>query len=282
MKIRSTAKINLYLDVTGRDPADGYHYVDSLFQEIGLADEIEIAVNHTGADEVVFIPDGTVTGNDSTVHRALEGFRKKTGIGDHFTVRVNKNIPVGAGLGGGSSNAAFVLMALGKKYRVPVSVLAEVGQGIGSDVPFFFTGGLCRVSGKGEKIEKWPGRLKKVHFLVVYPNIPISTKWAYSLITDYGTTNKVDIWSKKRVFDIDFLKKITYNKFEHFVIRSLVKLGESKTKLDQTLNHDLSFMSGSGSSLVYAYESKSKAKKDLRLVLDRFNFRCFLSDPFYR
>lgn len=280
MKIRSRAKINLYLDVTGKDPADGYHTIDSLFQEISLADVIDWKVNREGPDRIVFDAEGI--GGDSTVHRAVTAFREETGVSDTFTVKVRKIIPMGAGLGGGSSNAAFLLMALGRKYGIGPEVLERIGRRIGSDVPYFFTGGLCRVSGKGEKVEKWDGKLKNVRFLVIYPGIPVSTKWAYSLITDYRARNKLEDCSKKRSFDIDFLKKITYNKFEHFVIGSTVELQEVKTGLDQALNHDLSFMSGSGSSLVYAYKSKSTARKDLRLVLDRFHFQSFLCDPYYR
>lgn len=280
MKIRSTAKINLYLDVTGKDPVDGYHTIDSLFQEIDLADELAVRKDRSGPDKVEFV--GQTVGDDSTVHRALALFKERFRIKDHFAVKVKKNIPIGAGLGGGSSNAAFLLMGLGREYGITGSELVELGRRIGSDVPFFFFGGMCRVTGKGEKVEPLQARLENVHFLLVYPNIPVSTKWAYSLITDYQPRNKPDNWANKTAFDIDFLKKIIYNKFEHFVIQRTDQLKEAKSLLDLALSHDLSFMSGSGSTLVYAYADRSKAKKDLKKVTERFGFRCYLCSPVYR
>lgn len=283
MKILSTAKINLYLDITGKDPSDGYHTIDSLFQEVSLADEITLrkaGSKADGNDEIVF-SDPSV-GKDSTVHRALALFREKYPGKDRFSIRVKKNIPTGAGLGGGSSNAAFLLMALGRLYGVPAGELEEIGRLIGSDVPFFFHGGMCRVTGKGEKVEPLPTRLKNAFFLLVYPNIPVSTKWAYSLITDYQARNKPGYPPGKTALDIDFLKKIIYNKFEHFVIQRTDQLGKAKAALDQELKHDLVFMSGSGSTLVYVYTERAKAKKDLRKVKDRFGFRGFLCDPVYR
>ena len=280
MTIRSTAKINLFLDITGKDPADGYHFIDSVFQEVDLADEITVSYHRGGRDEIVF-SDPSV-GEGSTVHQALALFREKYGIRENLRVRVKKNIPIGAGLGGGSSNAAFLLMALGKRYGVPREELIVLGKRIGSDVPFFFYGGMCRVTGKGEIVESWKTRIKGVVFLLVYPNIPVSTKWAYSLITDYQARNKPEAWVRQTALDIDFLKKIIYNKFEHFVIQRTDQLQEAKSLLDRSLEHDLSFMSGSGSTLVFAYTDGRKAKKDLKKVTDTFGFRGFMCGPIYR
>lgn len=279
MKILSTAKINLYLDITGKDPSDGYHTIDSLFQEVSLADEITIR-KVLGNDEIVF-SDPSV-GTDSTVHRALALFREHYGDTGHLGIHVKKNIPTGAGLGGGSSNAAFLLMALGRLYGVPLGELESLGRQIGSDVSFFFQGGMCRVTGKGERVEPLPSRLKGVYFLLVYPNIAVSTKWAYSLITDYQARNKPDYPPKKTALDIDFLKKIIYNKFEHFVIQRTDQLREAKVRLDQALLHDLTFMSGSGATLVYVYPERAKAKKDLKKVIGDFGYRGFLCDPVYK
>src|SRR5208337_4581568 len=102
MLILSTAKINLFLDITGKDHSDGYHFIDSLFQEITLADEI--VIEKSDADEVRFINAG-VSGI-TTVHSALSNFKKKFNISDSYRITILKRIPIGAGLGGGSSNAA--------------------------------------------------------------------------------------------------------------------------------------------------------------------------------
>jgi 4-diphosphocytidyl-2-C-methyl-D-erythritol kinase len=279
MKILSRAKLNLYLDITGKDPSDGYHYIDSLFQEISLADEISI--EEADSDTVEFRSIG-VPGTDTTVHRALRMFRDTTGIMQKYRIVTDKHIPTGAGLGGGSSNAAAVLTALAEMHEIPVGDMVPLGARIGSDVPFFFTGGLCRVRGKGEVIEPLAGRLDGLHFIVAYPDIHISTKWAYSLIDEYGTGLTEDEILKKRAIDIDFLRKIMYNRFQGKIFDEEEKLSALKEKLDLELRADISMMSGSGSSLFFVYESERIRDEVFELIKNIFNYRFFRCDPVYR
>jgi 4-diphosphocytidyl-2-C-methyl-D-erythritol kinase len=278
MKIRSYAKINLFLDITGLDKKDGYHYLDSLFQEVTLHDIINI--KKSNYDKVEF-RNATIPA-DNTVSKALRLFKEKFIVKESYSILINKIIPAGAGLGGGSSNAAAVLSALAKINNKKIVDLISIGEKIGSDVPFFFTGGLCRVKGKGETVIKMDFKLNNIFFIIVYPGRPISTKWAFSLIDDYNPGGIVETDLKTQNADIDFLKKIIYNKLQFFVFNNCKELAGIKTKLDDFLDSRLSFMSGSGSSLVYVYTERGKARHMSAAIRDRFGFDSFFCEPYYR
>jgi 4-diphosphocytidyl-2-C-methyl-D-erythritol kinase len=278
MIIFSHAKINLFLDILGVDSVDHYHFLDSLFQEVSLADEIHI--EESKSDSVVF-EHLDITG-DTTVNKALRLFKEKFAVKENFSIRVKKAIPAGAGLGGGSSNAATVLGALSKITAIPEDEVLELGQKIGSDVPFFFTGGLCRVRGKGEIIEPLKKRLDNIFFLIVYPNISISTKWAYSLVNNEKREKLLEKFLNNLSFNIQWLKNTAYNKFEAFVFPASPGLLEARIRLDELLSAPVSFMSGSGSSLVFAYSEEKEAKKAGKTVRDQSAYPAFLCRPLYR
>lgn len=292
MKLKSTAKINLYLDITGVDNSDGYHYIDSIFQEISLADDIEI--EKANKDRIIFenIKINEKRDGATTVHLALSLFKKKFGIKQCFKITVNKNIPMGAGLGGGSSNAAFVLMGLADICNIDTRECLDIGAQIGSDVPYFFYGGICRVQGKGEIIQQLDIRLNNAVFLVIYPGIHISTKWAYSLIDNYESDKKldkkIDKFIKNTAFNLDFFANIIYNKFQFFVLCGDTRLKSIKDHFDELLTTKLSFMSGSGSSLVYIYDDVQTADNDAKIVRKSTlakkcnSFRVFVCEAIYR
>ncbi len=276
MKILSCAKINLYLDVVGRD-TDGYHFIESLFQEVSLADEIEI--NPSESDSISF--DGMSVEGDTTVHRALRLFRETFGTRSGYTIRVQKNIPMGAGLGGGSSNAASVLLALAQLEGVEKNRLISLASRIGSDVPFFLWGGMAWVSGKGERILPLLCRLEGVYFLIVYPGIHVSTAWAYSLIHDYHPHADPQNILDSLGGSLDFLRKIVYNKFQPFVFAAREDLARWKATLDRESEAELSFMSGSGSSLVYVYSSAERRDADKQRFSRQRDIQVFSADPVY-
>jgi 4-diphosphocytidyl-2-C-methyl-D-erythritol kinase len=269
MVINSYAKINLFLEITGKDNADGYHYIDSIFQEITLCDTIEI--NDSLSDRVVFIDENGQTLSDdglsrSTVHKALDLFKTRFGITDNFEVIVNKTIPVGAGLGGGSSNAGNLLCALAEKYGINRTEILKIAPEIGSDVPFFAFGGLCRVSGKGEIIAPLDSVLDDVEFIVVYPGFPVSTRVAYSFVENFGDAKGIEFFMKKSSINIDFLEDFVYNRFQCIVIERDNRLSAIKSELDKRLKARFSFMSGSGSSLVFVYKGGNEAKSDFDIL----------------
>ena len=166
------AKVNLVLRV-GRLRADGYHDIESLMVPVDLADRVEVRVFPGREGPVTCRCPGRpdLDGPENVAARAAEAFRRRFGISDRIDLRVEKRIPVTAGLGGGSSDAAAVLRCLARAYRVPdARGLAATGLEVGSDVPFFLGPGAAWVSGRGERLR--PARVPPLHLLLAHPRDP--------------------------------------------------------------------------------------------------------------
>lgn len=286
------AKINLFLDISGKDASDGYHYIDSVFQEVSLGDTVELDRAPAGASEdtVAFdlsdltgINDGIRQGlRDSTVHKALRVFREETGVRDRFAVRVLKRIPAGAGLGGGSADAGGVLRRLGELYGTDAAALERAARKVGSDVPFFLYGGLCRVRGKGEIVEPLASRIGMVGLLIVYPGFPVSTGEAYGLVKEYGDCGGIRKFLENKVYNIDFLAKSVYNRFQNFVVEREAALGSILNTVEVKSEVKFSVMSGSGSSLVFGYETEEGARYGENIVNRDGLGQAFVVTPVYR
>ena len=172
-RFSAPAKINLFLHVVGRR-ADGYHLIQSAMQLIDLADEITVAVRNDGR----VVRDGTFAGvpeDDDLAIRAARLLRSAAGVDAGATIGVVKHIPMGGGLGGGSSDAATVLLALNRLWRIdwPRERLMDLGLTLGADVPFFVGGCNAFVEGIGERIT--PIDLPTTHFAVVHPGVSVPT-----------------------------------------------------------------------------------------------------------
>ena len=177
-KTRSCAKLNLYLHIKGKRE-DGYHYIESEFQTIGLYDEIIFQPS----EEFSLECSGERIPCDETnlIYRAYRIFVEKTGINSGIKISLKKNIPAGRGLGGGSSNAAVTLMALNRIFEAGFNdeALHSLAIQLGADVPFFLRGGRARISGIGDEvlpIEDMAGFV-----VLVDPGVEISTAEAYSM-----------------------------------------------------------------------------------------------------
>ena len=167
------AKLNLFLHVTGRRP-DGFHDLQTIFQLIDLCDTIGIAPREDGEIVRVDGPAEVAPDSDLTV-RAAHALKAATGISLGADLRVNKKIPMGGGLGGGSSNAATVLLALNHlwKCRLSADELAAIGLALGSDVPVFIRGFSAWAEGRGERLT--PVELPERWFVVIHPGVSVST-----------------------------------------------------------------------------------------------------------
>ena len=178
MKHFAPAKINLYLHIVGRR-ADGYHELETLMAPISLGDTLEIDLIPAGIDFTCSDP-ALGDAKDNLATRAARLFLDEFKIDSGVRIHLQKNVPVGAGLGGGSSDAAAVLLALRKLTRVdcPDAKLAELAGRLGSDIPFFIHGTPAVCRGRGEIIE--PIALKSgLQGLLVHPGFGVSTPWAY-------------------------------------------------------------------------------------------------------
>ena len=171
------AKINLGLNVL-RKRDDGYHEIETIFQQIELADKIEI-VKMAGTDSKILIECAhpLVPNNEKNIcYHAASSLLNKFGISQNLKITITKKIPVGAGLGGGSSDAAVVLKAINQLCEIGLNPaeLQEIARGIGADVPFFFYGGTMLATGIGDILTPVALPLN-YQCVLIYPDISIST-----------------------------------------------------------------------------------------------------------
>jgi 4-diphosphocytidyl-2-C-methyl-D-erythritol kinase len=168
------AKLNLFLHVTGRR-ADGYHELQTVFQVIDLCDTIAIRITDDGRIERPAGPPGVDSDSDLTV-RAARSLQAATGTRAGASLRILKRIPLGGGLGGGSSDAATVLVALNHLWRCGLSVdeLARLGLALGADVPVFIRGSSAWADGVGERLV--PVELPERWYVVIHPGVAVPTR----------------------------------------------------------------------------------------------------------
>lgn len=177
--VRACAKLNLALAVTGKR-ADGYHDLRSVFVRIELADDVRVG-RHTRLEVRNTVDIGP---GEDLASRAVRALAAATGREAHAFVRIRKRIPLAAGLGGGSSDAAAVLRALATLWGTDVD-LATVGAAIGSDVPFFVRDvAAALVTGRGEIVEPLPAPSEPVHLVVVRPTLRLGTAEVFADLRD--------------------------------------------------------------------------------------------------
>jgi len=172
LRLKAFAKVNLVLEVLGRR-ADGYHDIASIMQTVSLYDLVTL--EPAGHIKLKFSPPG-LPDHANIVFKAAQRLVEATGCGEGVAIGLEKNIPMCAGLGGGSSDAAVVLRGLNELWQLGLTQekLASIGAGLGSDVPFFIYGGTCLSEGRGEKITPLPD-LEQTWFVLLRPDLPVSS-----------------------------------------------------------------------------------------------------------
>lgn len=180
LHVISRAKVNLSLEVIRRRE-DGFHEIETIFQSIDLADTIDVEFTSDTRIEIECNVPDIPTDERNLCHRAVTAMRPLAGASLGARMWIEKRIPSGAGLGGGSSNAAGILLAIARSLRldIPPEKLGKVAAAIGSDVPFFLHGGTMLGRGRGELLTPMEP-LKRGFFVVVKPEVSISTAWTYS------------------------------------------------------------------------------------------------------
>ena len=258
---KSPCKINLFLDIKSKRE-DGYHFIESLFHTIDLFDIIKIEESK----EFKISTSGKYKLNDNEedniVAKIFYHFKNQMELKKNYKINIEKNIPTGAGLGGGSSDAATMIKFFLEELNIkPDNELIESFSKFGADIPFFIKGGLSWVSGIGEKIYSFNFTLP-YKIILIYPNINVSTKLAYSKFTE-NDFNKSDIFYIKNLLEkngkINFndLYSHTYNIFEKNVFNIEPKIKEYKEKAETEIKRKIC-MSGSGSSLFALYNQNDK------------------------
>lgn len=273
MKVKAFAKINLFLQVTGKRP-DGYHDIHTLFQQISLYDELTF--RKIPGDEIKLFCAHRQVPCDGTnlIVKAVRLLREAADKTDKRTAGVKiyltKNIPVGAGLGGGSSDAAATLLALNKLWKLMFSLkkLSELAARLGSDVPFFLYGGVAEASGRGEKIVR-VNKIPSFRVIVVKPSFSISTAWAYQnlalkhLTKSPKNINIIYYYLKQK--DLLRLGELLHNDLEEVCLKKYSFILTLKQRL-RDLGAGVVLMSGSGSA-IYALVPNRSIEQHIKEVL---------------
>ncbi|MCJ7748594.1 MAG: 4-(cytidine 5'-diphospho)-2-C-methyl-D-erythritol kinase [Desulfobacterales bacterium] len=176
--LESTAKVNLRLEIL-KKREDGYHELRTILQKINLHDLLHFSLKKERGISIKTNHPNLPVGKRNLVYQAVQSILKKSDYRGGVLIEIEKRIPLGAGLGGGSSNAATTLKAMNQllKINLPQKELMAMGLEIGADVPFFFLEGAAIASGIGERLKKI--ELPWLWFVLIYPNFEVSTRWAY-------------------------------------------------------------------------------------------------------
>ena len=256
MKINTYAKINLNLKIS-KDIEDGLHNISSLIVPIDLYDSIEIKETNADVDKIQFDKEGI--SEENTISKSLNLLRSRSNLPGFFDIIIKKNIPIEAGLGGGSSNAAGIISTLTKKYNLQMPTYREIAVNVGSDVPFFITGKPANIFGIGDIVN--PENLQKdINMILVVPNEKISTKDAFSMFDELSQDNlEINEYEGLKIFN-DFW--IPAQKLEP----NLLKI---KNNLESITNLEF-YLSGSGSSMFSLGDTEELTKKIDLIDLNQF------------
>ncbi len=258
MRIRSFAKINLGLEVCGKR-ADGYHNIRTLFQSIELHDCL-VFTALPGREIRLEGTDRRVSWDKSNlIYQAAELIRAHSGCRKGVSVFVEKRIPPGGGLGGGSSNAAAALFALNRMWGLDLrrEKLMEMGRCLGADVPYFFSGGLCLGTERGDRIQELPD-LETMICLLVLEKLPVSTAAVYNRLPATLTSPGKD--SKIIKFLKDRRTEGLHNDLEDVVFELYPQGKDHKQRL-QDAGAKPALVSGSGSTVFGIFLKRSSAEK---------------------
>jgi 4-diphosphocytidyl-2-C-methyl-D-erythritol kinase len=251
MIVTAPAKINLYLEIINKRP-DGYHNIESVMHTVSLFDILEFTELQEDKIELVCDNADLFDSKKNLVYKAAEKVKEKYNITTGVKIKLTKNIPMGAGLGGGSSDAAATIVALNKIWKIndDIKNLELLGATLGADVPFFMTGGVAKISGIGDVVEKINTKLN-LDFVLVKPNFGVSTPYAYSRVkfplTNIHKISKIINNLEKGMFDFESAKDLFFNRFEDFIFDEYQEIKQIKEVLE-----DLgcaSLMSGSGATV---------------------------------
>ena len=261
MRLFAPAKVNLYLRVTGRRE-DGYHLLDTLMAPISLGDEVEVsrADGPPGSMTVRADDPDVPRGPENTVRRAARAFRERTGLRDPVAVDLRKRIPVGAGLGGGSTDAAAALRGMNDLLGAGLSDrdLLALAVSVGADVPFFVRGGAARAGGIGEKLSP-AGPLPRLWMVVLFPNFPVSTAWVYRNYTLKLTKSSDDNNLIEKLGTPREVARVMVNDLETVTIGRYPRIARLKSRLDER-GAVGSLMSGSGSAVFGLFADEADAR----------------------
>ena len=258
ISLKAHAKINLHLEVLGKR-SDGFHDIVSVFAPISLADELLMQRIPDRKECRVLSPLAELPA-ENTITRAYEEFKNFTGISEGVSVRILKRIPEGAGLGGGSSDAASVLLGLNDMFSADLKEedLRAIALKIGSDVPFFLGNGAAVVKGRGEEIKRLS--LFSDYFgILIYPGIKSATPRAYSLLSRKESEKLNPAFDPELFCGKDCREWPFFNSFEDVLFNEYPAIKKAKLDLLK-YEADFALMSGAGSSVFGLFKDEKTAE----------------------
>ena len=273
--VKSQAKINIGLNIISKRD-DGYHNLETIFYPINLFDEIRFTKN----DEFYFNSNDDNLNNEKTnlIIKSKESLEKHFNTPLPVKVFLNKQIPIGAGLGGGSSNAASTILALKKLFNLEIEpeTLRRLALNLGSDVPFFINPLPSFAESRGEYLTQINFKLDK-YLLIVNPGIHVATKWAFGLIKSNRPEERLKSLIGKSQIQINDVMKIATNDFENLVFEYFPEIQEIKEKM-LNFGARYSMMTGTGST-VWAMFDDEEAAYQTELFFKCKNYFTFIQEP---
>ncbi|MBW2980314.1 4-(cytidine 5'-diphospho)-2-C-methyl-D-erythritol kinase [Candidatus Woesearchaeota archaeon] len=269
IQLKAHAKINLTLDVLARLD-DGYHRIESIKQQVGLHDKISLGP----LDDIkVICSHPNITTKENLVFKTALLLKNEFNVAEGAKITIEKNIPLAAGLAGGSSDAAATLVGLNKLWKLELDEqeLTKLAAEIGMDVPFSVVGGSCFAEGKGTKLSRI--ELPEMHVLLINPGFEVSTRTAYQSL-DLSRTGKAMATKKLlevRNMGVREISKVMHNDFEAVVLGKHSILKEIKGKLmeNNALN---AIVSGSGPTVFGLFEDESTISKAYESLKETYPF----------
>lgn len=262
MKLHPNCKINIGLRVV-RKREDGYHDLETIFYPVyGLHDELEVEI----ADEFAFLQDGIEVDclpTDNLIYKVYQRMQEHFPQIGNVRIRFKKNIPFGAGLGGGSSDAAHMAIALNELFQLGLTQkqLAEEVRPLGADCPFFIYNTPCYAEGIGDKLTPISLDLSGMRLVMIKPDCGVSTKEAYAGIKPKGSSELFKV-----VQNGSELFKVATNDFEDTVFVAHPEISEIKQRLLDA-GAVYAAMSGSGSTVFGLFEHDAEGSTDAQLRL---------------
>ncbi|HMQ68874.1 MAG TPA: 4-(cytidine 5'-diphospho)-2-C-methyl-D-erythritol kinase [Ignavibacteria bacterium] len=264
-ELNSYAKINFGLRILEKRE-DGFHNLETIFYPVKLHDKINIKIKRSElpSNSVIlksnrsYIP----LTRDNLCYKAVEYFFREFKITEFYRIEIelDKLIPVGGGLGGGSSNASVIIKFLLKYFNMDISVhrkkILELALKLGSDVPFFLIHKPCYASGRGEKITILKDFINAYDILIVNPNLHISTKWAFENLNFESGKKTEPVLDKVKFLNIENFSLLV-NDFENIVFNKYEELKNIKEELKK-FGAVYSSMSGTGATMFGLFEKNKK------------------------
>ena len=273
----SPCKVNLLLNILRRR-TDGFHELETVMQPVALHDELELNRGGTSIALTCDHPDLPTDGRN-LVHRAAEAFRSAAGIPDGLHIHLRKKLPLAAGLGGGSANAACTLRALNDLFDQPLdaAALRRLAAGLGSDVPFFLQDGPALATGRGETIQSVPAfrAFQGQHIILVHPGFGISTAWAYGQLVHHpealnGRSGRAaELVDLLQAGDLRVAGRAFYNSLEAPALLKFPILALYQ-EFFREQGAAAALMSGSGSTTFAIVGTRAEAERALDLFYTQF------------